>query len=479
MQIKSITIENYRSIEKETFEIKDIDGGYSYTLIGVNESGKSSFLKAISLKDGLESVLPHDFHDISKPIVITFNYILTDEEKNLIKEKLTESKLPEGLFKKFIIKSVFLKVVVDYANPTGNKKIVEFILDNNIIKGYAVVDNVVTKNEAEPNQEFDIKNYLQETLLNFIIELSHKVIFWKSEARFLITDPINLEEFVNDPEGKSIPLRNCFDLAGFNNIQETIAKIRNNPAEVNNLQEKLSDEITAHIKRAWPGHPVKIKFQIDNMHLSFLIEDEGVKYKTKTTAQRSDGFRQFVSFLLTVSAQSSTGKLSNSLLLLDEPETHIHPQGQENLRDELIKITKGNSNNICIFATHSNYMIDKTHLDRCYRLVKEGNNKTKLTPIDGTNSSYSEVNYIVFDVPTNDYHNELYGFLEAEKKSKLNALPKDKIWKNEKTGKDENVSLATYIRHSIHHPENDKNKPFTNGELIKSIGMLSKLKYGK
>ena len=147
-------------------------------------------------------------------------------------------------------------------------------------------------------------------------------------------------------------------LARVSDIKTDIERIQNNPSELHNLQSKLSDKVTAHIKSIWPNHPVKISFQIDNMQLSFLVEDEGVKYKSKTTNQRSDGFKQFISFLLTVSAESITKQLSRTLLLLDEPETHLHPQAQEYLREELIKITKNKDNNLVFFATHSSYMID-------------------------------------------------------------------------------------------------------------------------
>ncbi|MFZ3071753.1 MAG: AAA family ATPase, partial [Thermodesulfobacteriota bacterium] len=241
----------------------------------------------------------------------------------------------------------------------------------------------------------------------------------------------------------------------------------------------LGDKVTAHIKKVWPNHPVKIKFQINNFMLSFLVEDEKVKYKSKTTEQRSDGFRQFISFLLTISAESATNQLSNSLLLLDEPETHLHPQAQEYLKDELIKITRNDKNNIVFFATHSNYMIDKDHIERCFRVSKQVNRKTKLEKFEAGQKSYAEVNYEVFDIVSSDYHNELYGFLEDVDKTKLDILQKTKEWKNKKTNKTEDVSLAEYIRHSIHHPENTLNMKFTLEELRESIVKLRELKYRK
>ena len=83
----------------------------------------------------------------------------------------------------------------------------------------------------------------------------------------------------------------------------------------------------------------------------------------------------------------------------------------------------------------------------------------------------------MFDVPTNDYHNELYGYLDEVSKTKLSNLPKDHKWKNEKTKKEDDVSLATYIRHSIHHPENTSNVKVAEKELIESIEKLRELKY--
>ena len=121
-------------------------------------------------------------------------------------------------------------------------------------------------------------------------------------------------------------------------------------------------------------------------------------------------------------------------------------------------------------------MIDKDHIERCFRVSKQSNRKTKLEKIELGKTSYSEVNYEVFGIPSSDYHNELYGYLEEVEKTKLDSLPKTKKWKNKKTGATEDVSLATYIRHSIHHPENTRNPKFTPEELQESIEKLRELK---
>ncbi|TJY33959.1 hypothetical protein [Pontimicrobium aquaticum] len=143
---------------------------------------------------------------------------------------------------------------------------------------------------------------------------------------------------------------------------------------------------------------------------------------------------------------------------------------------ELIKISSKNGN-IVFYATHSNYMIDKKHLDRNIRVVKINNESTQLDFISQKNSTYSEVNFTVFNIPTTDYHNELYGYLFDVKGKELENFDKDRIWINELTKKEEKVSLPKYIRNSIHHPENTSNKRFSERQLRKSIELLRKLKY--
>ena len=63
MKLLSLTIKNFRSIENETFNIQEVDGTHTFTLIGINESGKSSFLKAVSLvdNDDEKAIFPKDY----------------------------------------------------------------------------------------------------------------------------------------------------------------------------------------------------------------------------------------------------------------------------------------------------------------------------------------------------------------------------------------------------------------------------------
>jgi putative ATP-dependent endonuclease of the OLD family len=103
-------------------------------------------------------------------------------------------------------------------------------------------------------------------------------------------------------------------------------------------------------------------------------------------------------------------------------------------------------------------------------------------------TNYAEVNYIVFDIVSTDFHDILYGKILSEfdgKSYELDAYIKENF-KNKKnsekdyikqnsngtTNKPTKVSLQTYIRHLIHHPENLNNNPFSEDELRYSIEVM-------
>ena len=87
MKLKEVKISNYRSIESETFMVEEKDGSHTFTLIGVNESGKSSFLNAIALIDDGIVTHPKDFFDDTKSIEISLKYTVEPADlASLVKE---------------------------------------------------------------------------------------------------------------------------------------------------------------------------------------------------------------------------------------------------------------------------------------------------------------------------------------------------------------------------------------------------------
>lgn len=183
------------------------------------------------------------------------------------------------------------------------------------------------------------------------------------------------------------------------------------------------------------------------------------------------------------------------ILMLDEPETWLHPSAQLRLGDALSVI--GQREQVFII-THSPYLIRKfdsaSHrLSVIYGPGEERRIDTSTTfGLFGIGEpSWGEINYRAFDVCSHEFHNELYGYVQRHiEDSKTNGkfasekeidaflvkhgLVQSKIWKK-KTDSGDPRTLTVFIRNSIHHPENLINASITDGDLRSSTNDLVRL----
>ena len=102
--------------------------------------------------------------------------------------------------------------------------------------------------------------------------------------------------------------------------------------------------------------------------------------------------------------------------------------------------------------------------------------------------SWSEINYHAFDMPTVELHNELFGFIQEQNSiNKImgtgsmdahlssRGLQQSKSWVKQSGGvaqPSQSVTLPTYVRNSIHHPENPHNPRYSDTELKESIEFM-------
>jgi len=402
MRIIRITIENFRSIKEPiSFDLQKIGLKHCYILLGINETGKSNILHAISLLNK-ESVFNYgidcnkEAEEVGEDILITYELEVEnlDFYKNKIKER---GLLDDGLVKSINFEKIERKVSID-KNNIRNDFVHIYLKDNKKLAGYVVKgekieiksDSNVEKDEAGNETNVLTKDKLEEYLEDNFFDLFDndvpEVVFWKSDLKYLINQGIDLNQF-KENYSLSIPLKNCFQIAGIEDIKEKIEKILNNPAKRVQLEQKLGESVTKHINDVWPEHKVSVKFSIDNMQLSFLVEDNENNLPKYEVVQRSDGFKHFISILLNLSVEAK--RIKNKIVLIDEPEVHLHPSGQKYLRDELLRIAK---DNIVFFATHSIYMVDKKNLDRHFSIKKiEG--KTTVVQIEKDDPYKEEVLY--------------------------------------------------------------------------------------
>lgn len=82
--------------------------------------------------------------------------------------------------------------------------------------------------------------------------------------------------------------------------------------------------------------------------------------------QASSGEKEVLNFLLGISAFN----VKNGLILIDEPELHLHPKWQAMLRDLLLEISRTTGNQI-IVATHSPVFIHPSTVGNVVRVYKD------------------------------------------------------------------------------------------------------------
>lgn len=183
------------------------------------------------------------------------------------------------------------------------------------------------------------------------------------------------------------------------------------------------------------------------------------------------------------------------VLMLDEPETWLHPSAQLRLGDALSAIGKHEQ---VFIITHSPYLIRKFDSASHRLSVVAGPSADRRIDTSTTfglfgigEPSWGEINYRAFDVCSHEFHNELYGYVqryvdsgkedgrpasekEMDKFLESEGIPKDKTW-SRAAGSGYPATLSMYIRNSIHHPENQLNLTVTDIELRSSTQALVRL----
>ena len=177
------------------------------------------------------------------------------------------------------------------------------------------------------------------------------------------------------------------------------------------------------------------------------------------------------------------------IVFIDEPELHLHPMLQSKFVKILLEFSKTAQ---IILTTHSPLFV-KQLLSNNNVLVNiiKNQERIEILPLEKRLLPFlssAEINYLAFNLPNEEYHNELYGHIQEETQNEtLNnmdaylfnkSIPKNKEWIKLKNGITEpaiTLTLPTYIRNAIHHPENTFNAPYTLNELNASIEQLRKL----
>lgn len=518
MKIKSLTIKNFRSYKDEiTVSFNDLTA-----FVGRNDVGKSSVLEALDIffHDG-KGTIKLDKEDANKQnrdngnndVVITVSF--TDLPTRVILDDTNETSLADEFllhsdgcmhikktFKGASTTASNIKVSIIANHPTNNqcnkllqkkqselsRQIEELGIDCEDRRINAIMraaiwnhfqnDLQLAETEVEvASKEGDIKS-IWEKLQLF---LPYYSLFQsdrknsdgddevqdplKAAVRQILSAPDLQEKLQHIAQSVQETLQQVSDM--------TLTKLREmNPDIANSLHPNID---VAGLK--WPDVFKSVSISGDN-DIPINKRGSGVKRLVLISFFRAEAERR-------QHESNNTG----IIYAIEEPETSQHIEHQRVLLEALQNLSK-QTNTQVIITTHSADIVKGLEFNNIRLIInnEQGNKEIKSVQQKILPSpSLNEVNYLAFGDISTEFHNELYGYLQAKAMDENTDNIQEKYfdpWLQSKgcdvmkswtrikrDGSQEtfNVTMQTYIRNFIHHPENTNNAKFTNSELQTSI----------
>lgn len=442
--IKSIQIKNYRLFPTEApFEINDFnipDGTTQGTglniFVGENGCGKTALLDALALPYVSFKANSFSLNDLNDPTKDCEIEVLMNENFSY---KATMPKV-EYKGKGFSFKGGLRK--------QGSRQFFSSIVtDQKFIKA----DGETKPKDNSPDLRLSVNNPWAGSRFNeleYLILDKNRTNQTKkgtfNETRFdKIMENFNFQYLQKD--------ENPFDCnEGLKNVKTFDAK---------GITEGLKEAIEKFSEIS--GNQLKLKF-IDSWKpfTNAFFGTEKDNLQTVLLSQLGSGYEMIFSLLYSYYLTRKEQKLL--IVLIDEPELHLHPKLQSDFIELLLEFSKDAQ---IILTTHSPLFVKQAMMNEQVLvkvLTKTEESVQIATPetsvLDYT--SANEVNYVAFGLPTEEYHNELYGQL-FKNHARTNSIKTFDIeyFQNTKReakehpwmGYPNEVSIHTYIRNQIHH----------------------------
>lgn len=485
MFISKIKLVNFKSFKGE--HVIEFSEGVNF-FVGNNNCGKTTIFKAIEfIQSGTNKLdfITQGLEDENISVELEFkgadlSEIVNDENLNLNK---------------------YSEYVIDNEDGTYSLRVLRSSQECEVTQGKKPVSLNITKVRVyNPNstEEDDIKRFENPTGID-------KTITALFDAQFVYSD-IRNEDYQDFGKTKIIgkiinDITKDFQKGDtWREFQDAHNKTFGDEG-LGRILEGIATKISSVLREQYGDGEVQFNFglpEIDNFFKTgtLLLSDNGI---STSVSEKGTGMQRALALSL---IQVYAGVLDNEeetlskpiMFFIDEPETFLHPKAQDKLIDSLNKISEKYQ---VFITTHSPYLLKKfdcrTQQINIFSKNGDGVNfvsdKRELNLFGTTSPTIGEINYIAFGVNSVEFHNELYGFIQAkaidedEKNYSEKGFEKWLVGKGVAQDKDyhrllkngdtqqEQKTLPTLIRNIIHHPENQNNS-YTTEELEESTELL-------
>lgn len=501
MKIKSVKIKNFRSFKEEV----KIDIGDLTAFVGKNDIGKSSILELLDIFfNDNKGVIKIDKDDVNKTsLAEDDNEIeITVEFEELPTALVIDSTNETTLQNEYLLNEVGnLEIIKKYPNAGKEKVFVKAFHPNN-----PQCRDLLKKTNTELRDILSDRNIECE---NRTINAVMRTAIWNHYCDSLQLENIEIDVTKNDAKTiwdklqEYLPLYSLFqsdrkNSDGDSEVQDplkaAVKQILNN-TDLRDVLSRVATEVESKLREVAVSTLEKLNElnpDVANSLNPIIPTSENLKwldvFKNVSIAgdedipinKRGSGVKRLIllSFFRAEAERRRTERSSQSIVYaIEEPETSQHTEHQKKLMTALLMLANA-ANTQILLTTHSAVVVKELDFEHIRLVAQTGTNKTveEVIPNQLPYPSLNEVNFLAFNEVTEEYHNELYGFIEAEGwlPTFRNGKPTINYIKIQRSGgtSTEQIILTDYIRHQIHHPENTKNIRFTNTQLNESIILM-------
>ena len=498
MKIHKVTLTNFRGYKNPT----TIDFNDLTVFVGRNDIGKSTVLEALDLffNDG-KGVIKYDDGDVNisselKEYAIGVSFaelpenIIVDASfhTNLADEYLLNEEGNFEIIKKFNGKKCS-DTFVRANHPTNELCANLHNLKRNELKALIQANSISCDNyNANSVMRRAIWNYYIDDLKLSTVDINitdgdDTKKIWATLSRALPVYSLFQSDRKNSDKDNEVQDPLTLAVKQFfqeREIQDTLTEVQLKVEEklmevANRTLAKMRDmdpNIADHLKTVIPqGINTKWAKVFDGVSLS---ADDNIPIN-----KRGSGVKRLILlnfFRAEAERRQETEDCTGVIYAIEEPETSQHFANQKLLADALIELSNAPNTQV-ILTTHSGVVV-KQLKPSDLRLIDDNDEGEKEVNLIQSGllgyPSLNEVNYIAFDEATEEYHDELFGFIEShdgwmtDYESGKPQRPYIRQYKDGHTEPKQHT-LTLYIRDVQHHPENTNNARYTDAELKQSI----------
>lgn len=404
-RILGFQIQNFKGADEVDIQLEGRSTSPVLTLIGLNESGKSTILEAISHfatgDKSIASLFEGQYAQASALSLIPLHKkaaftgkiriaasVLLDEVDIREVEKLAKVQKctvdAEALRKPFDVVRTF---VFEDSALKKNSNYWNFLL--HVKKGKAAIFKPYQRPKEgsnEPDLWLRVLRYIEAHLEQvayfptFLVDMPERIYLREYDDE----TPINrhyrfvLQDILDSlGEGLELEKHVCKRIEEFQERENSpfwLSMLLGSPSKspIDSVFQKLSNAITKEVLGSWQkvfqraisAKSIAVEWNVDAEkgglpYASFYVSDGESRYAIN---ERSLGFRWFFSFLLFTGFKQA--KQRKTIFIFDEPAANLHAKAQAELLTSFSRIAS-NGNKI-IYSTHSHHMINPAWLGAAY-----------------------------------------------------------------------------------------------------------------